>query len=43
MKFNKMLHDGWIEYFMFWTQICTVVYICSEMKITFLQLELAAW
>jgi hypothetical protein len=37
-----MLHDNWIEYFMVWTQICMVVYICSEMNRTFLQLELVA-
>jgi hypothetical protein len=42
MKFNRMLHDNWIEYFMVWTQICMVVYICSEMYKTFLQLELVA-
>jgi hypothetical protein len=42
MKFNKMLHDNWIEYFMVWTQICMVVCICSEMHRTFLQLELVA-
>jgi hypothetical protein len=35
-----MLHDNWIEYFMVWTQICMVVYICGEIHITFLQLEL---
>jgi hypothetical protein len=38
MKFNKRLHDNCIEYFMVWTQICMVVYICSEMHKTFLQL-----
>ncbi len=40
MKFNIMLHDNWIEYFMAWTQICMVVYIFNEMHKTFLQLEL---
>jgi hypothetical protein len=42
MKFNRMLHDNWIEYFMVWTQICMVVYLCSEMHKTFVQLELVA-
>jgi hypothetical protein len=42
MKFNKMLHDNWIEYFMVWTQICMVICICSEIHRTFLQLELVA-
>jgi hypothetical protein len=40
MKFNRMLHDNWIKYFMVRTQICMVVYICNEMHVTFLQLEL---
>jgi hypothetical protein len=43
MKFNIMLHDNWIEYFMVWTQICMVIYICNEIYRTFLQLELVAW
>jgi hypothetical protein len=38
MKFNIMLHDYWIEYFMAWTQVCIVVYIFNEMHKTFLQL-----
>ncbi len=42
MKFNRMLHDNWIEYFMVWTQICMVVYICSEMYKNNLQLESVA-
>jgi len=42
MKFNIMLHDNWIEYFLVWTQICMIVYICNEMHRTFLQLELVA-
>ncbi len=37
-----MLHDNWIEYFMFWIQICMVVYVCTEMHKTFLQLKLVA-
>jgi len=28
---------------MVWTQICMIVYICSEMPRTFLQLELVAY
>jgi hypothetical protein len=43
MKFNVMLHDNWIEYFMAWTQICMVVYIFNEMHKTFLQLELVTY
>jgi hypothetical protein len=43
MKFNRMLHDNWIEYFMVWTQIYMVVCICNEMHRSFLQLELVAW
>jgi uncharacterized protein YpbB len=42
MKFNVMLHDNWIEYFMVWTQICMVVYMCSEMYKTILQLKSVA-
>jgi hypothetical protein len=42
MKFNRMLHDNWIEYFMVWIQISMIIYICSEMRKTFLQLELVA-
>jgi hypothetical protein len=42
MKFNQMLHDNWIEYFMVWIQIQMVVCICNEMHRSFLQLKLVA-
>jgi hypothetical protein len=42
MKFTRRLHDNYIGYFMVWTQICMVVYICNEMHKKKLQLELVA-